>query len=127
MDGNRGDCAGNRIAGGAGCGLDGLKPFSGAAEEPCRPHSNQQFKQGDDVLGQRLAKAEDTNAQLQGELSVVTDKMKLTETELSRARLQSKKIKEEDDEGTDRSPEQRHWRSWLPRPVLTMSTSLART
>ena len=37
-------------------------------------------------LGQRLAKAEDTNAQLQGELSVVTDKMKLTETELSRAR-----------------------------------------
>ena len=37
-----------------------------------------QFKQGDDVLGQRLAKAEDANAQLQGELSVVTDKMKLT-------------------------------------------------
>src|ERR1022692_44173 len=39
-----------------------------------------QFKQGDDVLGQRLAKTEDTNAELQGELSVVTDKMKLTET-----------------------------------------------
>ncbi len=38
-----------------------------------------QFKQSDDVLGQRLAKAEDTNAQLQGELSVVTDKMKLTQ------------------------------------------------
>ncbi len=28
-----------------------------------------QFKQSDDVLGQRLAKAEDANAQLQGELS----------------------------------------------------------
>ena len=42
----------------------------------------QQIKQNDDVLGQRLAKAEDTNAQLQGELSVVTDKMKLTEDEL---------------------------------------------
>jgi hypothetical protein len=55
-----------------------------------------QFKQGDDVLGQRLAKAEDTNAQLQGELSVVTDKMKLTETELNRARLQAKKIREDD-------------------------------
>jgi hypothetical protein len=41
---------------------------------------------GDDVLGQRLAKAEDTNAQLEGELSVITDKMKLTQTELTRAR-----------------------------------------
>lgn len=57
---------------------------------------DQQMKQDSDVLGQRLAKAEDTNAQLQGELSVITDKMKLTETELSRARLQTKKIKDED-------------------------------
>lgn len=57
---------------------------------------DQQFKQDNDVLGQRLAKAEDTNAQLQGELSVVTDKMKLTETELNRARLQTKKIKADD-------------------------------
>ena len=56
-----------------------------------------QFKQGDDVLGQRLAKAEDTNAQIQGEFSVVTDKMKLTQTELSRARVQAKKIKDDDD------------------------------
>ena len=57
---------------------------------------DQQTKQNDDVLGQRLAKAEDINAQLQGELSVVTDKMKLTETELARARSQTKAIKEED-------------------------------
>jgi hypothetical protein len=56
----------------------------------------QQFKQNDDVISQRLAKAEDTNAQLQGELSVVTDKMKLTEGELNRARSQAKKIKEDD-------------------------------
>ena len=56
----------------------------------------QQFKQSNDVISQRLAKAEDTNAQLQGELSVVTDKMKLTEGELSRARSQAKKIKEDD-------------------------------
>jgi hypothetical protein len=56
----------------------------------------QQTKQNEDVLGQRLAKAEDTNAQLAGELSVVTDKMKLTEGELSKARLQAKKIKEDD-------------------------------
>ncbi len=55
-----------------------------------------QFKQGDDVLGQRLAKAEDANAQLQGELSVVTDKMKLTQTELGRARAQAKKIRDDE-------------------------------
>jgi F0F1-type ATP synthase membrane subunit b/b' len=58
--------------------------------------AQQQEKQQEDVLSQRLAKAEDTNAQLQGELSVVTDKMKLTQGELSKARLQAKKIKEED-------------------------------
>jgi hypothetical protein len=57
---------------------------------------DQQRKQNEDVLSQRLAKAEDTNAQLQGELSVVTDKMKLTEGELNKARSQAKKIKEED-------------------------------
>ncbi len=56
----------------------------------------QQFKQNNDVISQRLAKAEDTNAQLEGELSVVTDKMKLTEGELSKARSQAKKIKEDD-------------------------------
>jgi hypothetical protein len=56
----------------------------------------QQFKQSNEVISQRLAKAEDTNAQLEGELSVVTDKMKLTEGELSKARSQTKKIKDED-------------------------------
>jgi hypothetical protein len=56
----------------------------------------QQFKQSNEVIGQRLAKSEDTNAQLEGELSVVTDKMKLTEGELNRARSQAKKIKEDD-------------------------------
>lgn len=55
-----------------------------------------QMKQDEDTLGQRLAKAEDTNAQLQGELSVVTDKMKLTQTELNRASAQAKKIKDDD-------------------------------
>src|SRR5579864_4770148 len=55
-----------------------------------------QFKQDEDILGERLAKAEDTNAQLQGELSVVTDKMKLTQNELTRAHAQTAAIKEED-------------------------------
>jgi hypothetical protein len=56
----------------------------------------QQLKANEDLLSQRLAKAEDTNAQLQGELSVVTDKMKLTQGELKKARLQASKIKEDD-------------------------------
>ena len=58
--------------------------------------AQRQEKQQGEVLSQRLAKAEDTNAQLQGELSIVTDKMKLTQGELTRARAQAKKIKEED-------------------------------
>src|SRR5579862_6166087 len=56
----------------------------------------QQTKQSEDIFSQRLAKAEDNNAQLAGELSVVTDKMKLTEGELAKARLQAKKIKDDD-------------------------------
>ncbi len=56
----------------------------------------QQDKQNQDVLSQRLAKAEDTNAQLEGELSVISDKMKLTQTELNRARSATTKIKEDD-------------------------------
>jgi hypothetical protein len=57
---------------------------------------SQQEKQNEDLMNQRLAKAEDINAQLQGELSVVTDKMKLTQGELKKARQQATKIKEED-------------------------------
>jgi hypothetical protein len=56
----------------------------------------QQVKQDEDMLNQRLTKAEDTNAQLQGELSVVTDRMKLTDSEVTRARAQTNKIKQED-------------------------------
>jgi len=56
----------------------------------------QQEKQNEDLMNQRLAKAEDINAQLQGELSVVTDRMKLTQGELKKARQQATKIKEED-------------------------------
>jgi hypothetical protein len=60
--------------------------------------SSQQHEtqRSEDVISQRLAKAEDTNAQLAGELSVVTDKMKLTEGELAKARAQAKIIKEDD-------------------------------
>lgn len=53
-------------------------------------------KQNEDTLAQRLTKAEDTNAQLEGELSVVTDKMKLTQGQLTRARAQATQIKTDD-------------------------------
>ena len=56
---------------------------------------NQQLKQQEDILGRRLAKTEYTNAQLQGKLSVVTGRMKLTEGELGRARRTAAKIKDD--------------------------------
>ncbi len=48
------------------------------------------------MLNQRLAQEESTNAQLQGDLSVVTDRMKLTQGELSTARKAADKIRQED-------------------------------
>jgi hypothetical protein len=56
----------------------------------------QTAKQNEDVLSQRLAKTEETNAQVEGELSVVTDKLKLTQQDVSRARAQAKKIQDQD-------------------------------
>ena len=43
----------------------------------------------------RLAQAEETNAQVQGQLSVVTDRLKLTQGDLAKARRQAKLIKED--------------------------------
>jgi hypothetical protein len=61
----------------------------------------QTSKQTEDTLTQRLSKAEDTNAQLQGEVGMITDKMKVTQTEITRARTtaskQAQQIKEDDD------------------------------
>ena len=51
--------------------------------------------QNEEVLSRRLAQAEETNAQVQGELNVVTDRLKLTQGELTTARRQAKQIKEE--------------------------------
>jgi len=55
----------------------------------------QALRQDVGVLNKRLAQAEETNAQVRGELSVVTDRMKLTQGELSRARKQAKQISED--------------------------------
>src|SRR5580658_6345061 len=56
----------------------------------------QTTKQNEDVLSQRLAMAEDLNAQIQGELSVVGDKLNLTQQDDAHARAQTKKIQEAD-------------------------------
>ena len=48
------------------------------------------LKQQNDSLGQRLAKAEDDNQQLQSDLKVVTDKLNVTHADLVAARKQTK-------------------------------------
>jgi hypothetical protein len=53
-------------------------------------------KQAQSVLEQRLQQSEETNAQEQGELNVITDRLKLTQGELARARTQAKAIKADD-------------------------------
>jgi len=47
-------------------------------------------KQANEALSQRLAKADDINQQLQSDVRVVTDKLKLTQSELIAARKQNK-------------------------------------
>jgi chromosome segregation ATPase len=47
-------------------------------------------KQTNDALGQRLAKAEEQNQQLQSDLKVVTDKLNVTQADLIAARKQTK-------------------------------------
>jgi uncharacterized protein (DUF2141 family) len=56
----------------------------------------QSVKQSQELLSQRLSQTEETNAQMRGELSVVTDRLKLTQGELSSARKYAKQIKDED-------------------------------
>ncbi|MHB8541887.1 MAG: hypothetical protein ACYDCD_13260 [Candidatus Acidiferrales bacterium] len=53
-------------------------------------------KQAQTVLEQRLQQAAETQAQVQGEVSVITNRLKLTQGELANARYQAKKIKEMD-------------------------------
>lgn len=56
----------------------------------------QSAKQGQTVLEQRLQQSDETNAQMQGELNVITDRLKLTQGELTRARLDARKITSDD-------------------------------
>ncbi len=47
------------------------------------------------LLQQRLAQSESTNAQFQGELSVVTKRLRITQGELKRARQEAEQVREE--------------------------------
>ena len=51
------------------------------------------FQQSQDGLSQRLAQAEQTNNQMQGELNLVGDKLKLTEAQVATARSQVKQTR----------------------------------
>ena len=51
------------------------------------------FQQNEDTLTQRLTQAEQTNAQMQGELNLVGDKLKLTEQQVTAARSQVKQTR----------------------------------
>jgi chromosome segregation ATPase len=51
------------------------------------------FQQTQDSFTQRLGQAEQTNAQMQGEINLVGDKLKLTEEELNTARTQVKQTR----------------------------------
>ncbi|MGH9594144.1 MAG: hypothetical protein ACRD5L_13720 [Bryobacteraceae bacterium] len=53
------------------------------------------LKQNLDLLSQRLAQSEAANAQMQGDLSVVTDRLKLTQGELNSSRHQTTLIKKD--------------------------------
>jgi septal ring factor EnvC (AmiA/AmiB activator) len=51
------------------------------------------LRQNLDVVTQRLSQAEAINSQVQGDLSVVTDRLKLTQTELDKSRHQATQIR----------------------------------
>lgn len=53
-------------------------------------------KQAQTVLEQRLQQSAEASAQVQGEVSVITNRLKLTQGELANARFQAKKIKDMD-------------------------------
>jgi chromosome segregation ATPase len=56
---------------------------------------NKTLQQGIGTMDRRLSQAEETNAQLQGELRLVTDRLKMTQGELANARQQARQIRTE--------------------------------
>jgi hypothetical protein len=76
----------------AGVSLLGLGvAWSAISHANSLEHSTQTYvKQANDSLGQRLAKEDELNQQLQSDLKVVTDKLNVTQAELIKARKQNK-------------------------------------
>ena len=70
---------------GLGVGWSALNHANSAAEQ-----TQAAVKQQNDALGQRLAKTEDLNQQLESDLKVVTDKLNVTQADLIAARKQNK-------------------------------------
>jgi chromosome segregation ATPase len=56
---------------------------------------NKTLQQGIGTIDRRLSEAEETNAQLQAELRLVTDRLKMTQGELANARQQARQIRTE--------------------------------
>jgi chromosome segregation ATPase len=56
---------------------------------------NKAIQQDAQAMNQRLSQAEETNAQMQGELKLVTDRMKITQGQLSNARQQAVQMRTE--------------------------------
>jgi hypothetical protein len=56
---------------------------------------NKTLQQGINKIDDRLAQSEDTSTQLQGELKLVTDRLKMTQGELANARQQARQIRTE--------------------------------
>jgi len=57
----------------------------------------QAAKQAQSVLEQRLQQSDESNAQMQGELNVITDRLKLTQGELATARAQARRISKDEE------------------------------
>ena len=54
--------------------------------------STETLKQNSDALNQRLAKSEEINQQVQSDIKVVTDKLDVTQADLTKARKQNKAV-----------------------------------
>ena len=72
-------------------------PTPAARSKLCEAQSQQSktLQQGLGTIDQRLSQTEETNAQLQAELKLVTDRLKMTQGELANARQQARQIRTE--------------------------------
>jgi uncharacterized coiled-coil protein SlyX len=71
---------------GLGIGWSAISHLSGVES------TQASLKQTNDTLGQRLAKEDEVNQQLQSDLKVVTDKLNVTQSELLAARKQTRAV-----------------------------------